>query len=277
MQHNHQCCQISWGKQVPKKRPGDLTWIFIFIWQETWGQAWRSNYLEKQGQNNTSKQLRKTSLDSLRPSPHVPKWSLFSSVFLGIVSEIFASTEKDSTRCSSYSRPIGGAWNSPKTEKMRRSMRKKLARCKQTDSRLRNRTQEDNEVELLLWLALNYNTSKKGSISSAAQTQACSPLDVVIMRHRGVKRLKARGWGTGRWHHRYGKCADSLSTQKCKGRVFGFLHPETRIKNMLYRLHVDNRPKRCKTCAFTQKSISHSSKHIKKKKARAISGITTTK
>ena len=32
------------------------------------------------------------------------------------------SIVNDSTRCSSYSRPIGGAWNSPKTEAKRRSM-----------------------------------------------------------------------------------------------------------------------------------------------------------
>ena len=53
------------------------------------------------------------------------------------------STVNDSTRCSSYSRPIGGAWKSPKTEKKRRSMRIKLERCKQTDNRRRNRKQQE--------------------------------------------------------------------------------------------------------------------------------------
>ena len=40
------------------------------------------------------------------------------------------SAENDSTSCSSYSRPIGGAYNSPKMEKKRWSMCIKLARCK---------------------------------------------------------------------------------------------------------------------------------------------------
>ena len=41
------------------------------------------------------------------------------------------STENDSSfSFSSYSRPIGGAWNSPKMEKKRRSMCSKLACCK---------------------------------------------------------------------------------------------------------------------------------------------------
>ena len=41
----------------------------------------------------------------------------------------YGSTENDWKRCSSYSRPIGGAWNSPKTEKKRRSMRIKFVHC----------------------------------------------------------------------------------------------------------------------------------------------------
>ena len=44
-----------------------------------------------------------------------------------------------------YSRPIGGAWNSPKTEKKTRNLRIKLARCKQIDSRRRNLTQREEE------------------------------------------------------------------------------------------------------------------------------------
>ena len=39
---------------------------------------------------------------------------------------------------------------------------------------------------------------------------------VVVMRHSGVNRLKARGRGMGRWRHRYAKYADSLS----KGATF---------------------------------------------------------
>ena len=46
---------------------------------------------------------------------------------------------------------------------------------------------------------------KKGSISSAAQTQA---IVVVVMRCRGVQRSKVSGQGVGRWRHRFGKYAD---------------------------------------------------------------------
>ena len=57
----------------------------------------------------------------------------------------YGSTENECNRCSSYFRPIGGAWNSPKTEKKTRSMHIKLARCKQTDSRRRNPTQQKED------------------------------------------------------------------------------------------------------------------------------------
>ena len=106
----------------------------------------------------------------------------------------YGPTENDRKRCSSYSRPIGGTWNSPKTEKKRWSMLIKLSRCKQTDSRRRNWTQQeedemasarkpesfvwtDNEVELRLTLC-------------------------------GVQRLESRGRAVGRWRDRLGKYAD---------------------------------------------------------------------
>ena len=81
-------------------------------------------------------------------SVHTYENNFLSSVFLVIGSEYLrpdGSTENDRKSCSSYSGPIGGAWHSPKTEKKRRSMDIKLARCKQTDSRMRNRTQEEDE------------------------------------------------------------------------------------------------------------------------------------
>ena len=86
------------------------------------------------------------------------------------------STVNDSTCCSSYSRPIGSAWNSPKTEKKRRHMHIKLAHCKQTVNRETKHNKKkmkmastrkpeafvwtDNEAELLLRLMLDYKASK---------------------------------------------------------------------------------------------------------------------
>ena len=78
------------------------------------------------------------------------------------------TTENDSKRCSSHSRPLGGAWNSPWMGKKRLSMHIKLARCLQTvegESEKKKtkmasaRKPEafvciDYEVELLLWLTL---------------------------------------------------------------------------------------------------------------------------
>ena len=71
-----------------------------------------------------------------------------SLFFLGIVSGITASKWIHCERLNALQfifQPIGGAWNSPKTEKKRLSMRIKLARCIQTDSRSRNRTQEEED------------------------------------------------------------------------------------------------------------------------------------
>ena len=66
---------------------------------------------------------------------------------------------------------------------------------------------------------------KKGSISSAARTQACSlPLLLLLLLWDVV----------GRWRHRFGKYADSPSTWKWEGCVFGFLHPETRFQKSAF-------------------------------------------
>ena len=65
----------------------------------------------------------------------------------------------DSTHFSSHSRPIGGTWNSPKPEQSRRSMHITLACCKHTDSRRRNRTQQDKpqshslNSDSVVWMA----------------------------------------------------------------------------------------------------------------------------
>ena len=105
---------------------------------------------------------------------------------------------------------------------------------------------------------------KKGSISSAAQTQACSPPFLLlllllllwdIVGFRG-QTLEVEGWG-------YGKYADSLSTREHKGSVLGFppaprdsVSKKCIFRCCIYRIHVDGWPKWCKTCVFTQKSVS---------------------
>ena len=55
------------------------------------------------------------------------------------------------------------------------------------------------------------------------------------MRRRGVQRSEARGRGVGQWRHRFGKYADSPSTWKQEGCVFGFLHPETVFKKVRFQ------------------------------------------
>ena len=74
-----------------------------------------------------------------------------------------------------------------------------------------------------------------GSISSAAQTQACSPSLFVVMRQHGVKRSKARGRDVGRCRHQYAKYVDLLSTQEHKGSVFDpGVHPGFVVGKTLY-------------------------------------------
>ena len=107
--------------------------------------------------------------------------------------------EYNSPRFSSYSRPIGGAWNSPELERKRQSMLIKLAHCIQTDSRRRNRTQqEDENGSKAQYFAL---VSLIGSISSAARTQACSaPLLLLLLwdiAGFSGQRLEVEVWGDG--------------------------------------------------------------------------------
>ena len=102
--------------------------------------------------------------------------------------------------------------------KKTRSMRIKLARCKQTvEGETEHNTKEmkmvsarkpesfvltGNEVELLLRLTLNYKacSCKKDSVSSAARTLTCSPplllLLWVVAGFRG-QRQEVEGWGNG--------------------------------------------------------------------------------
>ena len=57
---------------------------------------------------------------------------------------------------------------------------------------------------------------------------------VVDMRRREVQRSEARGRGVERWHHRFGKYADSTSTWEQVGCVFGFFYPETRFQKSAF-------------------------------------------
>ena len=98
---------------------------------------------------------------------------------------------------------------------------------------------------------------KKGSISSVAQTQACSPpLLLLLWDVAGFRgwRLEVEGWGDGviilgslriRRPHENGKAVFSdFPTRFQKGCVF---------RRHVFRIHVDSRPKQCNTCAFSQK------------------------
>ena len=54
------------------------------------------------------------------------------------------------------------------------------------------------------------------------------------MRRCRIQRSKARGWGVGRWHHRFGKYVDLLSTCKREGCVFRFFHSETHFQKSVF-------------------------------------------
>ena len=96
-------------------------------------------------------------LRHLRPCPHVPK-QYSPPCSLASFQEYLrpnGSTENDSKCSSSYSRPIGGTWNSPKK---RRSMRMKLV-YKQTVDRV------------------SVHNKKKTKIASARnQSSLCGPI-----------------------------------------------------------------------------------------------------
>ena len=127
--------------------------------------------------------------EHLRLCPHVPKWSFFPPSSPASIQEYVCpkrTNENGSTRCSSYSRSIGDAWNSPKTEKKRRSMHIMLARCIQTDSRRRNRTQQEDKngqsvvhnpfFFLMLWMSKVHGaqTRRRVNISQTNLKYYCS-------------------------------------------------------------------------------------------------------
>ena len=133
----------------------------------------------------------------------------------------------------------------------------KLVHCKQTDSRRRNWTQqeEDNNPFSLSVVAEEQNifsNPERLKIICCTNTSMLSAIVVVVvMTHCGVQRSKARGRGAERWRHPY--------TYVCGFAVhmfssFSTLRPG--LKKCVYRIHVDDRPNRCKTCAFTHKSAS---------------------
>ena len=183
----------------------------------------------------------------VRGRPHVRKQSFFppsSSASFQEYLRPHGSTENDRKHCSSYSRPIDGAWDSPKTEK-RRSMHIKLTRCKQTDrlntTRRRWKWLLQGNQNCLCGPLMRSNcccdlhsttvrvSCKKGSISSAARTGACSPplllllllWDVAVFRGQ---RQEVEGWDDGvivsermqiRRPHKNGRAAFSdFSTQR---------------------------------------------------------------
>ena len=105
-------------------------------------------------------------------------------------------------------RPIGSAWNSPKTEKKTRSMRIKLAEHNKKKMKMASARKPQsfvssgNEVEILLRLTLNYEACKLQesiSISSAARTRACRPPLLLLWDAAGFRgqRLEVEGCGDG--------------------------------------------------------------------------------
>ena len=70
----------------------------------------------------------------LKPCPHVPKQSFSRPSFLTSLQEYLRPNGSIVNDSYSFSRPIGGAWSSPKIEKKSQIMCMKLARRIQTDS-----------------------------------------------------------------------------------------------------------------------------------------------
>ena len=74
------------------------------------------------------------------------------------------------------------------------------------------------------------------------------------MRRRRVQRSKARGRGVGRWRHWYAKVCGFAVQTRTQGQCFRIIPPRDQIsKKCVYRIHVDDRQKRCMTCVYTQK------------------------
>ena len=113
-----------------------------------------------------------------------------------------------------------------------------------------------NEIKLLLRLTLN---CKSGKLQERHEhkhvVRCCCCYETSWGSEVGGKRSR---W----WCHRFGKYADLLSTQKHKGSVFQIFPPWDLVskkcifRHCVYRIHVDDWPKRCKTCVFTLKSVS---------------------
>ena len=201
----------------------------------------------------------------LRPRPHVLKWSVLPRLPQHCFKDICIQTDP-------LKRPIGGMWNSPKAEKKRRNMHMKLV-YKQTIDRetVHNKKKTkmasarkpelfvwtDNEVQLLLWLTLDYKASKLQETRTQAAVHHCCCC--CCYETCAVQRSKARGRGVGRWRHWNGKYADLPSTRKREGCVFPPWDPVSKkwvFRRCVYRIHVDDRPKQCTCSAFILKSVS---------------------
>ena len=58
------------------------------------------------------------------------------------------------------------------------------------------------------------NPNRLNICCSTSTSTLSTAVVVVVVRCRGVQRSEARGWGVGRWRHRFRKYADSPSTWK---------------------------------------------------------------
>ena len=101
---------------------------------------------------------------------------------------------------------------------------------------------------------------KKGSISSAAWTQACSPPLLLLLwwdvTGFGGRRLEVDGWGNGVlkvcWFAVYTRTG-GLRFWTCP--PWDPFSKKCVLRRCFYRIRVDGRPKRCNTCAFSQKNV----------------------
>ena len=152
----------------------------------------------------------------------------------------YGSTENDRKRCSSYSRPIGGAWHSQKwrrrdgacakslhavnkqavEEETEHKKKTKMASARKPESFVWT----NNEVKLLLWLTLNYKASK--------------------LQERGF-----RGRRVGRWCHRFGKYPHE------NARVLDFSTLRPFFKKVCFQALRLQDPWGCVSCPWTLRHV----------------------
>ena len=102
---------------------------------------------------------------------------------------------------------------------------------------------------------------KKGSISSAARTQACSPPLLLLLwdvaGFRG-QRQEVEGWAMASLFWKVCGFAVHMKTGGLRFQISPPWDPFSKMcvfRRCIFRIRMDGRPKRCNTCAFSQKSV----------------------